>query len=68
MQLKGLKGQVTRSDTPRDLWTGEGREMISKGQPRGGGSAPAQVPLKGETVVSSSSLGVYFIQLAMYML
>ena len=52
MQLKGLKGQVTRSDS-QGIWTGEEREMISKGgEPKGGGSAPDLLPLKKERKVS----------------
>lgn len=63
MQLKGLKGQVTSSDTPRDFGLQKEENCSLKGgDPRGGGSKPSQLPFKEERKVSSSSLCIYFTE------
>lgn len=64
MQLKGLTGQVTSSDTPRDFGLQKEEKCSPKGgDPRGGDSGPSQLPLKEERKVSSSSLCIYFTEL-----
>lgn len=61
--------QGTRPPGQTLLRTLEHSEMISKGawEPRGGHLAPAHLPLKQEREISSSSVGIYFTELAIYM-